>query len=289
MNKFFFYFFLLFFLPFAGNAQVRGISEEIGFISYLIDNAEYRDALFIIDRLTVLNAEQGQTDSLNYYAGWAFYSIKKLDSSAYYFNKVSVESAFYHQSKFYEAFDYIYLGKYDSAKTVLNNIVLINDTVLKKLINFEWAGIALLERDYKKFQELSSGFDSSYYPITAEEINFIKYFHDLQAIKLKSPFLAGLFSVFIPGSGKFYAGYRGQAIAAFLPVALLGAVALESFLKAGLASPQFIIFGGLFSVFYFGNIWGSALSVKTKQHEQAFEIDQNILLDLHLPLRRVFN
>lgn len=226
---------------------------------------------------------------MNYYAGWAFYSIKKLDSSAYYFNKVGKESAFYHQSKFYEAFDYIYLGKYDSARTVLSNIAALADTALIKLKNFELAGIALLERNYQNFRELSQSFDSAYYPIAAEEVNFIKYHNELQSIRLKSAFLAGLLSALIPGSGKFYAGYRGQAIAAFLPSAMLAAVAVESLLKAGLRSPQFIFFGGLFSLFYIGNIWGSALSVKTMQYEQGFEIDQSILMDLHLPLRRVFN
>lgn len=289
MNKDFLLFFLLLFFSWHGKAQSRDISEELRFVSYLIDNAEYRDALFIINHLPAEEAEGLQKDSLNYYAGWAFYSLKKLDSSAYWFSKVSPESVFYLQSKFYEAFDYIYLGKYDIAKTVLNNMAVPADTAIIKLKNFEMAGIALLERDYQKFTEISLSFDSGYYPIAAEEANFIKYNRDLQAIRLKSAFLAGLFSAFIPGSGKFYAGYRGQAIAAFLPTALLAAVAVESLLKAGLRSPQFIIFSGLFSVFYIGNIWGSALSVKTRQYEQGFEIDQNILLDLHLPLRRVFN
>lgn len=281
--------FIVFFLQ--ASSQNQRVSEEIRFISYLIDNSEYRDAIFVAGRIanSSENFSPGQADSLNFYSGWCFYSIKKLDSSAYFFDKVSRESSFFFAAKFYQAFEYIYLGKLDSAEKVLTGIDFFSDSTLTKLQVFELSGIALLKRNYDEFQSLSARFDSGYYPVAAEQENFFRYLNDLKSVKNKSAFLAGLLSAVLPGSGKFYAGYRGQAIASFLPVTMLGAVALESFLKAGLTSPQFIVFGAVFSVFYLGNIWGGALSVKTMKDEKFYETDQNILNDLHLPLRRVFN
>jgi hypothetical protein len=59
--------------------------------------------------------------------------------------------------------------------------------------------------------------------------------------------------------------------------------------KDGVSSPRFIIYGSLFSLFYIGNIWGSALSVKIKRQEFNEKIDEQILFDMHIPLRTLFN
>ena len=70
-----------------------------------------------------------------------------------------------------------------------------------------------------------------------------------------------------------------------LPLAL---VAIEAVILAGVLSPQFLVLGALFGVFYVGNIWGSALSVFSIKKEIFNEIDRNIIYDMHIPLRRVF-
>ncbi|MBW8050791.1 MAG: hypothetical protein FVQ77_10745 [Cytophagales bacterium] len=272
----------------AGFSQ-RSFSEEISFVNYLIDNDEYRDAIFVLNTLERNNSSfnDSQKDSLNYLLGWVYYNIKSLDTSSMYLEKVGDSSVFLNKSRYYQAFNNIFMNKRDSANTILNNMPVNRE--LEQLRLFELAGVALLERNYDQYKKISRNFDYTYYPVTHEQKEFDEYFVSLQQIKNKSPFLAATMSAIIPGSGKWYAGYRGKAIASFLQVSLLGAVAAENYVKAGPVSPQFIIFAGFFSIFYIGNIWGSVLSVQIKRDELFRKVDHNIMLDLHIPLRRVFN
>jgi TM2 domain-containing membrane protein YozV len=96
-------------------------------------------------------------------------------------------------------------------------------------------------------------------------------------------------SAIIPGSGKIYAGQLGQGIAAFLQNAIFGLQAYEGLQKDGIKSPRFIIYGGLFTLFYIGNVWGSALSVQIKRREFNEKVDEQIIFDMHIPLRTIFN
>jgi hypothetical protein len=92
-----------------------------------------------------------------------------------------------------------------------------------------------------------------------------------------SPFLAGAFSAVLPGAGKWYVGYKRQALTALIANALFAAQAAESYSKAGAPSAQFIITAGLFGVFYAGNIWGSVLAAKKKKRDYLNEIDYEVL------------
>ncbi len=71
--------------------------------------------------------------------------------------------------------------------------------------------------------------------------------------------------------------------------AVSSCLAYEAYRKAGAGSARFIAFGSLFSVFYIANIWGSVLAVKIKQKEYYRAYDNQILFDLHIPLRNLYN
>lgn len=270
-------------------AQNNELSEEFKFINYLIKNYLYNDALFLLNKLEK-NSDSlniSQKDSINYLKGWVYYNVKSLDTSALYLDKVSINSVYYNKSQFYRAFNNIYTGKRDYAKDVLNNLSTENE--LYQLKNFELAGIALLDRNYEEYSRRCSSFTFTYYPIAVEQESFNQYYKDLRKVKHKSALTAGLMSAIVPGSGKLYAGYKWKALSSFLQVVITGLVASENYYKAGPASPQFIFFAGIFSIMYTGNIWGSILSVKIKKNETHKTVDNNILYDLHLPLRRTFN
>lgn len=273
------------------NSQNRGFTEEINFTTYLIDNAQYKDAIIVLENLdqSLFLGFPEKMDSVNYFKGWSYYNIKSLDSSSFYLSQVNLNSPFYLKSNFYNSFNQIYIGNTATAKSVLANINTTDQQNYNQLKMLDIAGIALLERNFAVFDSVSLLFDYSYFPIVTEQQSFVKYATDLRSIKRKSPLLAGIMSAVIPGSGKYYAGYRGQAIAAFLPVVTLAGVAAENYFRGGPQSIQFIAFASLFSLFYVGNIWGSVLSVKIKRNEMYRKIDHEILLDLHLPLRRIFN
>lgn len=95
-------------------------------------------------------------------------------------------------------------------------------------------------------------------------------------------------SAIVPGLGKIYAGRLGEGVSAFLITTTMGLVAVENYIKDGWKDPKTIIFGSLFSVFYIGNIWGSTLSVKLINDEFNKEVNEQILFNLRVPLRIIF-
>lgn len=274
---------------FADTAGYQSVSEELGFIDYLINSKETEDALFLLKAHSLfMRANSNQVDSIYYLTGWAYYNLKKLDSSTVYLNRVPESFPLYHKSKYYETFGHIYLGQYGSALNKLPKIT-GTDSLLDELRRFQLCGIFLLQKNYRSFDSIVSMFTYTNFALISEQKNMIGYKEQLQKIKKRSPVVAGLLSAVIPGSGKWYAGYKGQAIAAAIPTTIFAAVAVENYLKSGPRSAGFIISASLFSVFYSGNIWGSVLSVKTYNERRHNEIYSSILLDLHIPLRRIFN
>jgi TM2 domain-containing membrane protein YozV len=92
-----------------------------------------------------------------------------------------------------------------------------------------------------------------------------------------SPAIAGICSAVVPGLGKLYIGYKYQALSAFILNTLLGLQAAESYYKAGVKSPRFIITASLFSIFYTGNIIGSITMAKKKKRDYYNELDYETL------------
>ena len=97
----------------------------------------------------------------------------------------------------------------------------------------------------------------------------------------KNPILAGLASSFLPGSGKFYTGYKKDGIISFLFVGLNSYLSYRGFKKRGLKSG----FGWVYSIaglsFYLGNIHGSYKSAKTR--------NKKLQTDLNEKLDNIFN
>ncbi|MES2837452.1 MAG: hypothetical protein V4667_08010 [Bacteroidota bacterium] len=293
MNKFCFlisFIFYFFVAQFANAQNDTLISKELKFVDYLINNKEFDDANLILEKnkkLVEENGSKSQIDSFYYFKGWSFYNNKNIDSSIVYLSRVSGESNLFLKSKFYQTFEYIYLKKYSFAE---KELAVFNppDSLLIELKNFQLAASALLKKEYSRFDSVANKFTYTNFSCSIEQKNLFKYKDDFLKNKKKSPFVAGLFSAIIPGTGKFYAGYRGQAIAAMIPSFIFGAVATENYIKAGPKSAQFIVAASIFSIFYVGNIWGSVLSVKTLYEQRNNETINNIMLDLHIPLRRLF-
>jgi hypothetical protein len=289
---------LLFFVSINSIAQAKLDSinkarEELKFIEHLINSKEHNDALFLLKDIHKKFPENYFTqqikDSLNYLAAWSLYNQKKLDSSIVYFEKVSISSPVYFKSKFYETFEWIYLRNPEKAEKSIGKIDVKNDSLFLELAKMDLSICALLKKDFKKFDSISNTFSYNNVQFSEEQKELIEYKKQLQKVKHKSPLVAAGLSALVPGLGKYYAGYKGQAMAAFLPSAIFGVVAAENLYRRGPRDVQFILFASIFSIFYTGNIWGSAISVRTYREQQYNEIYNNIMLDLHIPLRRIFS
>ncbi len=155
--------------------------------------------------------------------------------------------------------------------------------------NLQKAGIALLQRDRDSFQSFAAKFSFSQFYLKQEENNLLTYSNRIFSRKNKSPFVAAALSSILPGSGKWYVGKKKQAIGVFLPILSSALLTIEAYNKGGLKDARFWIYGSLFTTFYIGNIWGSALAVKIKNKEFNNIYDNKILFDMHIPLRNFFN
>jgi hypothetical protein len=107
------------------------------------------------------------------------------------------------------------------------------------------------------------------------EFHQLLEFHHLSAFKknfkYKNPYLAGTLSAALPGFGKFYTGYKKDAIVSFLYVGVTTFQGLRGFKKNGIKSGYGWVFSSLACSFYLGNIYGSYKSalkrnLKNKRH-----------------------
>jgi TM2 domain-containing membrane protein YozV len=80
--------------------------------------------------------------------------------------------------------------------------------------------------------------------------------------KRKSPVFAALLSAIIPGAGKAYCGYWGDAAISFMFSASTTFFAVRGFNKYGTESVYPWIIGGIAASYYSANIYGGATSAK---------------------------
>lgn len=262
-------------------------AKEAEFMSHLQDNSEFRNSMYLGNKIDVSLLSDAQKDSFNYYMGWAAYNVKSLDTSVNYLSKISKRSPFYTKSLFYSANNYSYLQRYRDA---LNASALsFEDTNYRQLSYLQTAGIYLLQRNHRAFDSIKNYFDYSNFNVATEQKEMLVYDKKLRSFKKKSPLVAGLLSAAVPGLGKFYAGKKGQSLATAAVCFVTAIVAAENLYRGGPTSPQFIVTGTIFSFFYIGNIWGSVLSVKFAKQSFNNKTDNEIRVSIHLPLRRIFN
>lgn len=107
---------------------------------------------------------------------------------------------------------------------------------------------------------------SVYVPVTDEGKVFRQQatilLNDADGLKYKSPLVAGLLSAVIPGSGKFYAKRKKDAIFSFVLTMAAAYQSYRAFNKNGVGSVIGWVYGGLAGGFYVGNIYGSVQAAK---------------------------
>lgn len=280
---------ILLFIFIFYSAFAQRPSNDLGFINYLINSEQYDEAIFCLNKAEsneFLNIHS--IDSINYLKGWTYYCQKKLDSSACSFSKVSIQSPYYFKSKFFEAYNYCFLGNYDKSISIFSNIP-EKDSLIANLKYFELSGLSLLQKDYKNYTLYFGKIVNPNYALANEKETLDEVYNKTIHFRKKSMLAAGTMSAIIPGSGKFYTGKVGEGFSSFIAVTILGAITLENYRKAGPDNFKTILFGTLFAVFYLGNIYGSMISVKVYRDEFYKSYEKKILFNIHIPLRTIFN
>lgn len=273
---------------FASFAAFSQRPADLVFLDHMLKKEYHREVIHLINQAEWENLESSAIDSMHYMKGWSHYALRQLESSAAELNQVSTNSPFYHKARFFAAYNQTHLGQYPLALASLKEIQ-TDKPEIHSLLHFEKAGIALLKRDFARFQREFSRVDTSYYPLAKESVKLSEYVTDLTTHRAKSPLLGGLMSSIIPGSGKIYAGKTGEGISSLLTVGGLGLVTWENYRKRGIKDWRTLLFGAAFSAFYAGNIYGTVFSIQIAEDEFQQEYDHKILFNLHIPLRNVFH
>jgi hypothetical protein len=285
---------LLFFLVIlsflSSFAQQQNPVLDYGFIRHLMNQNMYEEAVFCLRKqLTNTNEmPRARIDSINHLMGMAYYERKELRKSIDAWMNVSQNSPFYHHARYFTAYNQFYQNKVDSGIHLLKQLDEEKQSLLTELKHFELAGGALLKKDYHLFDEYADQFTQTFYQIETEQEMLLYIGENMQSFNQKSMALAGIMSTIVPGLGKAYTGKFGEGLSSFLTIAILGGITTENYLKDGWKSPKTLLFGSLFSIFYFGNIYGSMISVKVYRNEFYESQRKKILFHLHIPLRTVF-
>ncbi len=263
-------------------------NTEHEFVRYLLITKQQDEAIFILKQKLLTSKRLSERDSINFLIGRTYYSNQSLKEATQYLSQVGSTDAFLQdQSAFLYAYSKSYLSEYKEAYSTLSQYSLREPSFIP-LKTFQLAGVALLSNDFDTFDSLERNFNSDRLDVKQRQENFLVYRKDLQSLKQRSPFIAATLSGILPGLGRVYGGKKATGIYSFIAATLLGLQVHEAYRKDGINSPRFIVYGTLFSAFYIGNIWGSALSVKVSRNEKEEAIKHQILVDMHIPLRSVF-
>lgn len=263
-------------------------NNKFDFANYLINKELYEDAAFVLNKLLLDNADLDVRDSSHFLLGQIYFSQKKLSQAVFHFDLVRNQAdGLGAPAVFFSALSNSYLKAYGSASLKLNKYEDQNANIYQLKI-LELASIDVLKRDFDHYDSLHQLLDKSNYLVgpTAQNLEFNK--NKLQSVKRKSGLKAGLLSALVPGAGRIYVEKPGQGIYQLIIATLLGLQTWEGYNKDGVRSARFIIYGSLFSSFYIGNIWGSAIGVKIYKNEINKTVDNAILMDMHIPLRTIF-
>lgn len=262
--------------------------KDAEFAQYLLSTGQNKLVLQLGNDIANLHNNQQLIDSFNYFSGWAAYNLKLLDTSAVLLNKVPVTNPFYKKSHFFATYNLAHIHRYNDAQNCLNNIS-TEDTVSLALKQFSQAGLYLLNQDLTQYKNIRNNLNTDYYFYEQELKEFDNLANRLQLQPKKSVALAGIMSAIIPGSGKIYTNQYGEGIAAFFANAILAAIVVENYNKAGVTNYKTILYGTCFTAFYLGNIFGSMASVKVYKSDITTSHEKAVLYNLHISLRKYFD
>jgi hypothetical protein len=262
------------------------VSCDLKFVGHMVETGDFNEALFLLDSTGC--SGNSSNDSVYYFRGWSLYSLKRLSASTENLIKVSQKSEWYLKSHFFAAYNYTYTGNFKSALEILSALAPETESQIS-LKNFETAGVHLLQGDIVRYNESLDKTNSDLFGISGSLNNLRKISKEMTKHKSRSSVMAGILSGIIPGSGKFYAGKRGEAISAFIGTVGLGLVTFENYRKNGLNNFITIASGAAFAFSYTANIYGAVMTVNIIETEYRENVKNSILFNLHIPLRNTFD
>jgi curved DNA-binding protein CbpA len=257
------------------------------FVQHLLNNKHYDEAILVLKQ-KVSQAKGEEADSLNLQLGKTYYGLQQLPQAIEFFDLVTNKNeTLFAEAQFFSSFNEAYLKQYHVAQHKLQSVSFSQEG-FNNLKSFQLSGIYLLQNNFRGFDSIRNFVNPRASLFQLQYQNFAQYRQRLAQESEKSPWVAGLLSTAIPGLGKVYAGRRGNGLYTFVISGLLAAQTYEAYRKDGWKSTRFFIYSSLFTSFYIGNVWGSALAVRVVRNEKVDATHEQILFDMHIPLRTLF-
>lgn len=257
------------------------------FAQYLYETGDYIRAAGEFERFLFLTPEI-QKDTILYKVGRCFQNAAKIESALKYYQKIldnPIPSELQDDTRFRIALMYFEQNDYAGSINYINENLPRFHNQQTALPIKQLLGLNLLyQRRWQAAFEHFTALVPQNQEITGDSTTralknlALKSLH----LKRKSALAAGFMSAILPGSGKIYAGKTNDALYSLVLVGLIGWQAYEGFKKDGIHSTRGWIYGTIGSIFYLGNIYGSAIAVKIYNDK----IENSFLMSIAINLDR---
>jgi len=230
------------------------------FAAYLFEN---RDYLRAAEEYTFMNAQE-QNDTLLYNAGLCYFKMAEFEKANAMLSSLSNQK-FQERTRLLQL--KIALMQKSSALDSLSHPEFyptpeINQTykrlsILNQILNGTIESRATIEQNFNR-----------------EDVSSLQNFNNSFAHpKKKSPAAAALLSALIPGAGKIYTGNYGDGVTAFLVTGLFAYLTVENVYHGHPFRTW--LFGSLAAFFNAGNIYGSFISARNYNVENAHHLEND--------------
>jgi TM2 domain-containing membrane protein YozV len=260
----------------SGQHSAMSDDRILGFVDYLEQLGEYRRAANELQRL--LFTESAGSDSLTLRAGSLYIRAEAPELAERVVRRrltASAESS--SQLRYLLAHALYRQRRYSDAATELGTM-----TAEPSQLSYSASLLAsLCSAEQQSWTKARSDLQlARTYAVTDAQKTAVDALHvvidESSQLPMKSPLLAGLLSMVIPGLGKVYTGHPTDGLLSLISIATFTYASYDGFSSGGSSSTRGWVFGALASGLYLGNIYGSALSASIVRDEATRELQTRL-------------
>jgi TM2 domain-containing membrane protein YozV len=272
--------------------QTRDPSNELSFVRYLLKAELFNDASSVLGDIHLCDSS-GLSDSISFYRACVYDALDSAEQAAEQFARIPKSSSLQPKGLFGYAqcqAQNAVAGRNGQRMRQLLEVTsklrqyTPRDSLSGEFLLLQQSVIALLQRDWKSFDSLKSGFGTRTGMLRKQQDRIVSLGEELRDDGNRHPLLAGVLSAMMPGLGRVYGGRPLQGIGSFLTVGFFSLIAYEGYTRDGGRGWQLYTSGSIAALLYAGEIYGSAVSVALDRLDRNANLDRTILLELRVPL-----
>ena len=253
------------------------------FAEYLYQTGDYQAAANEFQRYIFSVHDSSRVDSTLLKIGVCYQKEGDPDLSiSFYQNllKSTSTTVLRDQAHYLTAKTYLHTGDYDKSALYIDKNL---SAVSSGKVNFQMQKLLGIDYLYQQQwmdarQQFSILLNSEYSDTTILRLN--KFADEGERLDHKYPFMAGLLSTIIPGSGKVYAGRWEDGLFSFVSIGFYAWQCFDGFHRDGKRSTKGWVYGIMGSVFYLGNIYGSVIAARLQNERTRDEFIHKLDLEI---------